>query len=83
MRGAGAVGGRGAVPVSPAGAVTGARTHGGELITHIISPQIDAASRHNWRLWRLPESRFLTSTHSALPLGFYLFHLYLYMNLFL
>lgn len=35
-----------------AGAETGARTHDGELITHIISPQIDAASCHNWRFSR-------------------------------
>lgn len=33
-------------------ASAGARTHDGELITHIISPQIDAAFRHNWRFSR-------------------------------
>lgn len=32
----GAVGG-GCLPVRAASAVTGARTHGGELITHVIS----------------------------------------------
>lgn len=30
----------------------GARAHDGEPITHIISPQIDAASRRNWRFSR-------------------------------
>lgn len=36
--------------VRAASSVSGARTHDGELITHIISPQIDAASCRNWRL---------------------------------
>lgn len=44
------VGGGGGAAARTASA--GARTHDGELITHIISPQIDAASRHNWRLSR-------------------------------
>lgn len=36
----------------------------GELITHIISPQIDAASRHNWRFSRSCErmSQFPSSS---------------------
>lgn len=43
-------GGRGGAAAGTASA--GARTHDGELITHIISPQIDAAFRHNWRFSR-------------------------------